>query len=47
MVHLVYSIPNEYFRCCTSLILISWSIASFKVNRRGLFNRLIGLINRL
>ena len=40
--HLVYSIPYEYFRCCTSLILVSWSIASFKIIAllRGLFNRL-------
>ena len=38
--HLVYSIPYEYFRCCTSLILVSWSIASFKIIAlfRGLFN---------
>ena len=45
--HLVYSIPYEYFRCCTSLILVSWSIASFKIIAllRGLFNRLWGLFN--
>ena len=30
--HLVYSFPYEYFRCSTILILVSWSIASFKVN---------------